>query len=67
MYMERYRNVEQHFGAYRLNGIRTNFQKCKIHSPIRCLCYWHKQAHIAQKQAAIDICFAHINRFVADI
>jgi len=67
MYMERYQNVAQYFWAYRLNGIPRNFQKCKINSLIRCLCYRHKQAQIAPKHAAIDICFANTNGFVAAI
>jgi len=67
MYMGRYQNVEQHFGAHGLMSIRTNYQKFKIIYTIHSLCYWHKKTQIFQKQAAIDICFANINWFVAII
>ena len=33
-YMERYQNVAQYFGAYRLNGIVTNFEEFKIISTV---------------------------------
>jgi len=67
MYMERYENVAQYFGVYPLNGTPKNFKKSKIHSTIHCLCYSHKHNQTVQKHAAIDICFANINRLVAGI
>jgi hypothetical protein len=67
MYMERYQNVAQYLVAYRLNGILTNFQKCKINSTIHCLCYSHKQVQTVLKHVAVDIWIANINRLVAVI
>jgi hypothetical protein len=49
MYTVCYRNVTRYCGAYRLNGIPTNFQNYSIYATIHCLCYRHKQAQIAQK------------------
>jgi len=49
MYTVRYQNVAKYFGAYRPNGIPTNFQKQPTNTAIHCLCYRHKHAHIDQK------------------
>ena len=67
MYMERYRNVAQYFGVYWLNGIPTNFQKCKINTAIHSLCYRQKHAQIAQKHVHFDFCFANTNGLVSAI
>jgi len=67
MYMERYQNVAQYFGNYRLKGIPKNFQKYTINSPIHCLCCRHKQTQIAQKHVPFDFWFANTNLLVKAI
>jgi hypothetical protein len=51
MYTVRYQNVAQYFGAYRPNGIPTNFQKYPINTAIYSLCYRQKRAEIHRKKA----------------